>query len=84
MAAWAASLEGMINLPIGDTSRSAAVAFYQRDAGYIDNVFGARGPTTSIRVDASMRPPTVTVDNSRASWRSNFNDHRRPMAAAPR
>ena len=41
-AAMGGSLEGMINLPIGDNIAFRAVAFYQRDAGYIDNVFGAR------------------------------------------
>ena len=39
---WGGSLEGMINLPVADVSRSGPVAFYQRDAGYIDNVFGSR------------------------------------------
>ena len=34
-------LEGMINLPIGDSIAFRAVAFYQRDAGYIDNIFGS-------------------------------------------
>ena len=33
-------LEGMINLPIGDHVAFRAVGFYERDAGYIDNVFG--------------------------------------------
>jgi outer membrane receptor protein involved in Fe transport len=36
------SLEGMINLPIADNIAFRAIAFYQRDAGYIDNVFGER------------------------------------------
>ena len=36
------SLEGMINLPIADNIAFRASAFYQRDAGYIDNVFGER------------------------------------------
>src|SRR5215213_4889212 len=36
------SLEGMINLPLGDNIAFRASAFYQRDAGYIDNVFGER------------------------------------------
>jgi len=36
------ALEGMINLPIGDHIAFRGVAFYQRDAGYIDNVFGQR------------------------------------------
>jgi outer membrane receptor protein involved in Fe transport len=33
-------LEGMINLPIARNIAFRAVGFYQRDAGYIDNVFG--------------------------------------------
>src|SRR3954468_21122961 len=36
------SLEGMINLPIASRIAFRASAFYQRDAGYIDNVFGER------------------------------------------
>jgi outer membrane receptor protein involved in Fe transport len=35
-------LEGMINLPIGRRIAFRGVAFYQRDAGYIDNVHGSR------------------------------------------
>ena len=36
------SLEGMINLPVSDRIAFRASGFYQRDAGYIDNVFGER------------------------------------------
>ena len=36
------NLEGMINLPIADHVAFRASAFYQHDAGYIDNVFGQR------------------------------------------
>ena len=39
---WGGSLEGMINLPITDRIAFRGVGFYQRDAGYIDNVFGER------------------------------------------
>src|SRR4029078_8466114 len=35
-------LEGMINFPIGDRIAFRGVAFYERDGGYIDNVFGER------------------------------------------
>src|SRR6476620_2138734 len=34
------SLEGMINLPIASRIAFRASAFYQRDAGFIDNIFG--------------------------------------------
>ena len=36
------SAEGMINLPIGDNIAFRGVAFYRRDAGFIDNVPGSR------------------------------------------
>jgi len=39
---WGGSLEGMINLPISDRIAFRASAFYQRDAGYIDNIHGTR------------------------------------------
>jgi len=39
---WGGSLEGMINLPVSDNIAFRASAFYQYDAGYIDNVFGQR------------------------------------------
>jgi outer membrane receptor protein involved in Fe transport len=35
-------LEGMINVPVSDRVAFRAVAFYQRDAGFIDNVPGTR------------------------------------------
>jgi len=36
------SLEGMINVPLGDNVAFRGVAFYQRHAGFIDNVPGTR------------------------------------------
>jgi iron complex outermembrane receptor protein len=36
------NLEGMINLPIASRIAFRASAFYQRDAGFIDNIFGER------------------------------------------
>lgn len=35
-------LEGMMNLPVADNIAFRASAFYQKDAGYIDNVHGTR------------------------------------------
>jgi outer membrane receptor protein involved in Fe transport len=35
-------LDGMVNAPINDSMALRVVAFYQRDAGYIDNVAGRR------------------------------------------
>lgn len=39
---WGGKLEGMLNFPLGDMAALRLVGFYQRDAGYIDNVFGCR------------------------------------------
>jgi len=36
------SLEGMINIPLSENMAFRGVAFYQRDAGFIDNVPGSR------------------------------------------
>jgi iron complex outermembrane recepter protein len=51
-------VEGMINLPIGDHIAFRAVGFYERDAGFIDNVFGERtylapDPADDVHVDNS-------------------------------
>src|SRR6059058_1997577 len=35
-------LEGMINLPIAKSIAFRGVGFYERDAGFIDNIFGSR------------------------------------------
>ena len=58
-------LEGMINLPIADRIAFRASAFWERDAGFIDNVFGER-TYTSVRGD-------INVDNS-CCLEKNFND----------
>ena len=36
------SLEGMINVPLSDNMAFRAIAFYEREAGFIDNVPGTR------------------------------------------
>ena len=59
------SLEGMINLPVADNIAFRASAFYQRDAGYIDNVFGER---TYLNPEG----PAFEIDNS-AFVENNFN-----------
>ncbi|MCL6728473.1 TonB-dependent receptor [Sphingomonas hankyongi] len=80
------SLEGMINLPVADNIAFRASAFYQHDAGYIDNVFGERtycgDPITEPDTSPDAEPgDTVTVgcvrngihvDNA-AFVKKNFN-----------
>src|SRR3954454_15942392 len=57
--------EGMINLPIANHIAFRASAFYQHDAGYIDNVAGAR---TYHSEDGN-----ITVNNN-CCVKNNFND----------
>ncbi|MEO8454552.1 MAG: TonB-dependent receptor [Sphingomicrobium sp.] len=59
--------EGMINLPIANRIAFRASAFYQHDAGYIDNIFGSR---TYIAPDPA---DNISFDNSRF-LKKNFND----------
>ncbi len=61
-------LEGMINVPIADHIAFRGVAFYQHDAGYIDNIFGSR----TYYIFAS-EAPDVTVTNAGLE-KKNFND----------
>ena len=57
------SLEGFVNLPIGDRAAARLVGWYTRDAGFIDNVLVSRTYPTS----------GVTEDNS-ALVEDDFND----------
>jgi outer membrane receptor protein involved in Fe transport len=61
-------LEGMINLPIATNVAFRGVAFYQKDAGFIDNIFGSR---TYYVNSASI--PDSTVTNAGLE-ENNFND----------
>ncbi|HEX8839802.1 MAG TPA: TonB-dependent receptor [Sphingomicrobium sp.] len=65
-------LEGMINLPISTNVAFRGVAFYQRDAGYIDNISGSR-TYYSYAQDAGFDIDPVTVTNAGLEKR-NFND----------
>jgi outer membrane receptor protein involved in Fe transport len=61
------SLEGMINLPVGNNIAFRGVGFYRRDAGYIDNIFAER----SYLPD----PGGIQVDNEEFV-ENDFNDQR--------
>ena len=59
------SLEGYVNAPISDNAAIRIVAWYQHDAGYIDNVAGTR----------AFRPlPGGVVINNNDLVENNFND----------
>jgi len=61
-------LEGMINVPIANRIALRGVAFYQRDAGFIDNIHGER---TYYIFDPDT--PDSTVTNTGLE-KKNFND----------
>ncbi|MFL6725043.1 MAG: TonB-dependent receptor [Sphingomicrobium sp.] len=77
--------EGMINLPIASHIAFRASAFYEHDAGYIDNIFGSRSYAYStggedniirnkgVAAVAAAVDPSVSFDNARFV-RKNFND----------
>ena len=77
-------VEGMINIPLGSRIAFRGVAFWQRDAGYIDNIFGSRtycgdtifgpdpnDPTLQVPVGCVHNGPTVT---NAGLEKKNFND----------
>ena len=69
-------IEGMINAPISDMAAVRVVGWYQRDAGYIDNVPGTR--TFCAAVDngeggLTCGPGGISVNNN-AFVEKNFND----------
>ena len=80
-------LEGMINLPLGDHIAFRGVAFYEHDAGYIDNVFGA-GHCAAIRrwikMATSMAASTTASTSTTASSSKRTSMISKPTAAEPR
>ena len=65
------NLEGMLNFPLGDRIAFRGIAFYQRDAGYIDNIHGSRtyyGPAAAF---SGFAPLTIT---NTGLEKNNFND----------
>jgi len=72
------SLEGMINLPVSDSMAFRASAFYQRDAGYIDNIRGTRDYCGDVVTDPDTGDTIGCVRNgfhadNAAFVKDNFN-----------
>jgi iron complex outermembrane receptor protein len=75
--------EGMLNIPVTDRAALRVVGFYQRDAGYIDNVPGRRtfcgtptftpDPETGDPVVSGCIKDGISVTNSRFVEK-NYND----------
>ncbi len=66
--------EGMLNIPLSQSAALRVVGFYQRDAGYIDNVAGCRSylpePTAT---SCTATNGGIVVDNA-AFVKKNYND----------
>ncbi|MEQ7872445.1 TonB-dependent receptor [Sphingomonas sp. ASV193] len=63
------NIEGMINLPVSPNIAFRGSAFWQRDAGYIDNVAGTR---SYAYTDGNGDPQAINVSNA-GLVRKNFN-----------
>jgi len=72
-------LEGMINLPVADRIAFRAAAFWQKDAGFIDNIHGERTYYGFIddrpAYDPPQDVPSLTVTNTGLE-KKDFNDLR--------
>jgi iron complex outermembrane recepter protein len=76
-------LEGMLNIPIAKHIAFRGIAFYQRDAGFIDNVPGTRTYCGSAVTAPNPAPPPATIVvgcvhngisvNNQAFLRNNIN-----------
>src|SRR6185503_17052495 len=76
---WGYVVNGMVNVPLNDKVAVRIVGWVQRDAGYIDNVFGTRTFVNNPCTDPDPGPcaiadtsDDVTIDNSRFV-EENFN-----------
>ena len=71
MAASATSLEGFVNVPIGDSAAIRLVGWDKHDAGYVDNKLGTRtfptwdaDPAATARSTTPMPSPRTTTTTS--------------------
>jgi outer membrane receptor protein involved in Fe transport len=76
---WGGALEGMVNVPLSDRIAARVVGFYQRDGGFIDNVFGSRtycgDPIVENGETVGCVRNGISVDNE-DFVEKNFNDYR--------
>ena len=67
-------IEGMINVPISEIAALRVVGFYQRDAGFIDNVPGCRSFIPEATSQACAAKAGGIVVNNAAFVKKNYND----------
>ncbi|MBU6266841.1 MAG: TonB-dependent receptor [Sphingomonadales bacterium] len=75
---WGGKLEGFINAPLSEKAALRVVGYYQRDAGYIDNVAGTRTFCGTTLFDANGNVSGCLKDgisvNNKAFVKANYND----------
>ncbi|QNA86234.1 TonB-dependent receptor [Sphingomonas sp. So64.6b] len=64
-------LEGFVNIPLSDSAALRVVGFYERDAGYIDNVAGTR--SFIIPPGTNLAPGYTGTINNNAFVKKDFN-----------
>lgn len=67
-------VEGMVNLPISEIAALRVVGFYQRDAGFIDNVAGCRSFIPETTSQACTAKNGGIVVNNAAFVKKRYND----------
>ncbi|MGY4398681.1 iron complex outermembrane receptor protein [Sphingomonas sp. UYAg733] len=67
-------LEGFVNIPLSDSAALRVVGFYERDAGYIDNVAGTRVFDVSTPLVPLAPGYTGTINNA-AFVKKDFNQN---------
>ena len=68
-------LEGMLNLPLASSAALRVVGFYQRDAGFIDNVAGTRTfcSGTTFDINGNCVPDGISINNA-ALVKKDYNE----------
>jgi iron complex outermembrane recepter protein len=71
---WGGKIEGMINAPLSNSAALRVVGFYQRDAGFIDNVPGTRTFCGGVNFDVNGNciQDGISVNNS-AVAKNDYN-----------
>jgi outer membrane receptor protein involved in Fe transport len=72
--------QGFVNIPLGSSAAVRLVGWYERDGGYIDNVFGTRTfPQFGITIDnaavAKNHFNDTTIYGGRAALKVNLGDN---------
>ncbi len=72
-------LEGFVNLPIASDLAVRLVGWYERDSGYIDNVYQKitfdNGSSLDNAADVAKHYNPVTTEGGRAEFKFNVNDN---------